>query len=442
MHSMTDPSQLPTRRRGRADGQDFSTKEPPTKTTTTTTTLTTQLGRKASLSTPTEDVPTSSTFSLLLRWVRELPSDLKDCARESWIDLGFRDASQLKGLTLRNVLLVCLAFGYCFVGGVFFRILEGWHEVRHKCQLQRTRHDIIEELWESSTYLERDVWITLARDRFADFEKAVRVAKEQGGIETPSTQRVWSFWGSLHYALTVITSIGYGHIVPNTDTGRALTMVYAAIGIPLLLMVLADLGKVFTRTIKFLWAFVRRFYYTGSCRAVRSTAPLKAVGKVFHHLSGRGVAEDTTGRWSESAEPPPFAVDENFDLPVSIALVLLLLYILAGGLMFFQWEEDWSFFQAVYFVFISLSTIGFGDFVPTHPAFMMATFVYLLFGLALTSMCINVVQESLSHTFKKATTKLSCHIGFSLEGAGDDERDEGTTSVEIASVHKGKSVHE
>lgn len=41
------------------------------------------------------------------------------------------------------------------------------------------------------------------------------------------------------------------------------------------LIVLADFGKLFTRGIKFLWAFVRRVYYTGSCKKVRRTVQVQ-----------------------------------------------------------------------------------------------------------------------------------------------------------------------
>lgn len=68
---------------------------------------------------------------------------------------------------------------------------------------------------------------------------------------------------------------GYGHIAPSTNTGRLITIVYAIFGIPIFLILLADFGKMFTRGIKFLWAFVRRLYYTGSCRKVRRTAPVQ-----------------------------------------------------------------------------------------------------------------------------------------------------------------------
>lgn len=41
------------------------------------------------------------------------------------------------------------------------------------------------------------------------------------------------------------------------------------------LIILADFGKLFTRAIKFLWAFIRRLYFTGSCRKVRKTGPVQ-----------------------------------------------------------------------------------------------------------------------------------------------------------------------
>lgn len=47
--------------------------------------------------------------------------------------------------------------------------------------------------------------------------------------------------------------------------------------------------------------------------------------------------------------------------------------------------------------------------------YMMLSIVYLVFGLALTSMCINVVQEKLSDTFKQASAKLGTTIGLSSD---------------------------
>lgn len=130
---------------------------------------------------------------------------------------------------------------------------------------------------------------------------------------------------------------------------------------------------------------------------------------------------------------PDFEVDDEFNLPISVAVVLLLLYMMMGAAIFTIWEK-WTFFESFYFVYISLSTIGFGDYVPEHPAFMMCTFIYLLFGLALTSMCINVVQEKLSATFQKAKLHLGATMGLDIPQMVEEDLNQDNISISFIST--------
>jgi len=233
----------------------------------------------------------------------------------------------------------------------------------------------------------------------------------------------------------MLVHAGYGYIYPVTTAGRIITMVYALIGIPLCLVVLAALGKSFTRVIKFLWSFIRRFYYTGSFRRVRRVIPLsrirlslcqRLVNRVRRRLLTRRRqqtirAARATVEVNGGVEPTivaavdaelqclraldetfvPYEVDDKFDLPPIVALSIAFLYILLGAFIYTRWE-NWTYFEAFYFTFISLCTIGFGDVVPDHPKNLMATSVYLLLGLALIAMVVNVVMETVDSTIAKA----------------------------------------
>lgn len=137
--------------------------------------------------------------------------------------------------------------------------------------------------------------------------------------------------------------------------------------------------------------------------------------------------------------PSVFEIDDEFNLPISVAIVILIFYIIIGAFVYTLWE-DWTFAESFYFVFISMSTIGLGDYVPVHPIFMMSSILYLIFGLALTSMCINVVQVKLSDTFSKASAKIGASIGLKI--AAEDGSLVPTTPklTEIVPVHTPNKI--
>lgn len=132
--------------------------------------------------------------------------------------------------------------------------------------------------------------------------------------------------------------------------------------------------------------------------------------------------------------PSNFEIDDEFNLPISLAIFILVLYIFLGAVVYCYWEE-WNFFASFYFVFISMSTIGFGDYVPRHPICMIVSIVYLVFGLALMSMCINVVQVKLSDTFKQASVKIGATIGLNVADEDGSITTVPPAAIEMPEVH-------
>ena len=98
----------------------------------------------------------------------------------------------------------------------------------------------------------------------------------------------------------------------------------------------------------------------------------------------------------------------NIPLTVSLMIMIALLY---GGTKLFQEYEGWDILTSFYFCFISLTTIGFGDYVPgasiesaasaNRLSFIYCA-LYLMFGLALLSMCFNLMQEEVVHKITSA----------------------------------------
>ncbi|KAL5243304.1 hypothetical protein ACI65C_010714 [Semiaphis heraclei] len=326
---------------------------------------------------------------------------------------------------LTHFFLLFIAAGYCAAGALIFQAVEG---SKDQNLVLREREQLIINV---ANLMEK-----IVKRNDSIFIETGNLIRKYESFFVQNNKPEWNYLNAVFYCGTVFTTIGYGHISPSTNTGRLITIVYAIFGIPIFLILLADFGKMFTRGIKFLWAFVRRLYYTGSCRKVRRTAPVQEVMKGVQMMyditkfrrpsnmfGGVPVPESQSGFPPTSPSTPAlsvYTIDDEFNLPVSVAFIMLVVYIVIGAIMFCI-EEGWGFFESFYFVFISMSTIGFGDFVPKSQLVMIVSIVYLVFGLALTSMCINVVQEKLQNSFRQATTKISATIGLGLPRVDNNE---------------------
>ena len=95
-------------------------------------------------------------------------------------------------------------------------------------------------------------------------------------------------------------------------------------------------------------------------------------------------------------------------VPILVSLMLITGYIGLGALLFSFWEEDWSYLIGCYFCFVTLSTIGFGDYVPgtsaddwNNQAKLVLCAMYLFVGLALIAMCFDLMLEQVRCKFRK-----------------------------------------
>ena len=71
-------------------------------------------------------------------------------------------------------------------------------------------------------YIDLCVWFQVKNEGYDGREAGPDTVEEE-----PSQ---WSVSGSLLYSVTIITTIGYGHIAPKTGWGQIATMVYAFFG--------------------------------------------------------------------------------------------------------------------------------------------------------------------------------------------------------------------
>nr|KAF6399788.1 potassium two pore domain channel subfamily K member 1 [Molossus molossus] len=145
---------------------------------------------------------------------------------------------------------------------------------------------------------------------------------------------------------TLLSTASYGHTVPLSDGGKAFCIIYSIIGIPF--------------TLLFLTAVVQRVTIHVTRRPV-----------LYAHI-----------RWGFSKQVVAIVH------AVLLGFVTVSCFFFIPAAVFSILEDDWNFLESFYFCFISLSTIGLGDYVPGEgynqkfrELYKIGITCYLLLGL-------------------------------------------------------------
>uniref|UniRef100_A0A8C4ZVP3 Potassium channel domain-containing protein n=1 Tax=Gadus morhua TaxID=8049 RepID=A0A8C4ZVP3_GADMO len=238
---------------------------------------------------------------------------------------------------------------YLIVGATVFRALEQPHESSQKLAILAEKLEFLD--------LHACVNSSELEDLVKQVVSAIRAGVNPSG--NPSNQTsLWDLSSSFFFAGTVITTIGFGNISPHTEGGRIFCIIYALLGIPLFGFLLAGVGE--------------------------------QLGTIF----GKGIAKvEKMIKWNVSQ--------------MKIRVFSTVLFILFGCVIFvalpaviFKHIEGWSALESIYFVVITLTTIGFGDFVAgglENPEFMdyykPVVWFWILVGLAYFAAVLSMIGD-------------------------------------------------
>ncbi|XP_059351195.1 TWiK family of potassium channels protein 7-like isoform X2 [Daphnia carinata] len=263
------------------------------------------------------------------------------------------------------VVLLCL---YTAAGASVFQWLEQPHELEQSTILQNRvvaqREELIKMWKEAHDHPTYDQ--SVLEERMSVYEDVLQEAvSNRVPLQAGVASAHWTYTQSVFFASTVLTTIGYGNIAPQTTNGRIFCIFFALIGIPFTLTVIADLGMLMA----------------------------SAVAAVYHNVRQRS-------SWTKSQAAQTFARKYGKSLSVVLVVALLIVYIAIGGGIFMIWE-DWNFLESFYFCFITMTTIGFGDLVPAQTTYMLVSIAYILVGLALTTSIIELIRRQYAQSWKK-----------------------------------------
>ncbi len=172
--------------------------------------------------------------------------------------------------------LCVVVIGYVFFGGILFKGIEGSHEEKERAlnhsliyNVEYSTETLVTEIWNMTKFEiifhERN-YTNKLKARLIEYQKSLSNAVKHGykGNSNPNNIK-WTLPGSILYAVTIVTTIGYGHITCVTDAGKITTIFYALVGIPMMLLCMANIGSSMANLFRFVYAKI----CCGYCNYVR-----------------------------------------------------------------------------------------------------------------------------------------------------------------------------
>ncbi|CAI4231959.1 unnamed protein product [Auanema sp. JU1783] len=283
---------------------------------------------------------------------------------------------------IRHILLVFMLFLYVMLGASIFLAIEQPNEIKELAITVNLMDSITEQDVNAAINISLSLNGTDRENAMTDlFKLYYRSLLQAEGkfhgstwhkAENIDLRRTWSFSSSAFYCITLFSTIGYGTLACDTTAGQIITIIYASIGLPIMLVVLGDLGEWFQKVLT--KAYIICYLRTR-----------KAFGK-----------EDLNEE-----------VIEDIFLPMWLAIPLVGLYLFLTTFFIHLFDHDegqlpgigvWDSF---YFTFVSLTTIGLGDIMPYNIQYSPILACVFLLGLALVSIVNTSIYAQLYDLFFK-----------------------------------------
>jgi hypothetical protein len=259
---------------------------------------------------------------------------------------GPRNRSQQKRDLLWCVASLTVLYS---IGGLIFSFLERNRELK-QYRRNELMYDRMQELYRFSHCSEPFFsHMEFCKNQEMFDERLTKLFERSGnGFED---EHRWTFLGSVFFVNSLVTTIGYGAMYPRTSGGMLFTIVFGILGIPVMAYTLRLLAQLIIDTIQPL-------VEAKSVRGANTTTMI--LGAVF----------------------------------------------LFGGALAFVFLESWTYAEALYFSVITLTSIGFGDYLPSTTPSRIFTMMFVIFGLGTVSAAIQSLMVSCESSTEPLVTKI------------------------------------
>ncbi|CAJ0609053.1 unnamed protein product [Cylicocyclus nassatus] len=304
-----------------------------------------------------------------------------------------------------HVILVAVLIGYLCLGAWILMLLETETELKARSKkltrltntmMNFTKHSwrMLNDAQHGIRVVDEQEWVVTFREWMISVSEIVDdrrpIRKELNRPDDlENMHNKWTFPTALLYVLTVLTTCGYGEVSVDTDVGKVFAVVFALVGIPLMFITAADIGKFLSET---LLKFVSNWN--------RMTRKVKQW--IYRSRHGRRKSMQSSNGNTDTLDILGVdGTEEKLWFPIGAYVACICLYCSMGSAMFINWERTWSFIHAFHFGFNLIVTVGLGDIVVKDYIFLSLIVAFVIVGLSVVTMCVDLASTHLKAYFTR-----------------------------------------
>lgn len=227
----------------------------------------------------------------------------------------------------------------------------------------------------------------------------------------------WDFLDAVYWTDVTILTIGFGDYAPKTHLGRGLLFPMAIGGILFLGLIVASIRTlVLERSTK---KVTIRMVEKAREQALKNldTKQDTVRSSLFRksHVP-KDISSELDRREQEfhiMREVQKKAANDNRIIALSVSAGIWIFLWFIGAVVFWQAEQgyaNWSYFQSLYFTYVSLLTIGYGDFYPQDNSAKPAFVLWSLIALPTLTVLIGAIGDSISEGVDTLTLCIGEHL--------------------------------
>ncbi|KAG0222336.1 Potassium channel [Mortierella sp. GBA43] len=190
----------------------------------------------------------------------------------------------------------------------------------------------------------------------------------------------WTFDESVNFCIVSFSTIGYGNLSPRSVAGRVFFFFYGILGVSAIGFFIVSLRNAVVE--QFQWRLIEQFSRPAHINRVQTRMSVKDLSYPMACLEEEVRVKTMVKR------------------KMILGMIVLWLLFWFGGAGVFCAFEKWTFLESLYFCYVTLTTIGFGDYVPNEPGSIEFWNIYVFIGLTIFAYILSLFSESMSSHFQ------------------------------------------